>query len=157
MPGACRIEASVGFDQEFLKAMEAAPPGITSRGVSYRLRHRVVIEDVEADPNFAAFRQLARLGGIRAAHSTPLIARTGNVLGVLSTYFRQPHKPAEHVTRLIDVCTRQAADYIENVRLYNQLRDDDRRKDEFLATLAHELRNPLALPDQLAQLIATIR
>src|SRR6202020_1344552 len=25
-----------------------------------------------------------------------------------------------------------------------KLRDDDRRKDEFLATLAHELRNPLA-------------
>jgi PAS domain S-box-containing protein len=33
---------------------------------------------------------------------------------------------------------------IENSRLYDQLRDADRRKDEFLAMLAHELRNPLA-------------
>jgi PAS domain S-box-containing protein len=33
---------------------------------------------------------------------------------------------------------------IENARLYDQLREQDRRKDEFLATLAHELRNPLA-------------
>jgi CheY-like chemotaxis protein len=33
---------------------------------------------------------------------------------------------------------------LENVQLYQQLREQDRRKDEFLATLAHELRNPLA-------------
>ncbi len=33
---------------------------------------------------------------------------------------------------------------IENTTLYDQLREDDRRKDEFLATLSHELRNPLA-------------
>ncbi|HEY4308908.1 MAG TPA: response regulator [Pirellulales bacterium] len=32
----------------------------------------------------------------------------------------------------------------ENVRLLNESREADRRKDEFLATLAHELRNPLA-------------
>lgn len=33
---------------------------------------------------------------------------------------------------------------IENALLYESLREQDRRKDEFLATLAHELRNPLA-------------
>jgi hypothetical protein len=31
-----------------------------------------------------------------------------------------------------------------NARLYEELQDADRRKDEFLAMLAHELRNPLA-------------
>jgi Osmosensitive K+ channel histidine kinase len=33
---------------------------------------------------------------------------------------------------------------IENARLYGEVREADRRKDEFLAMLAHELRNPLA-------------
>jgi PAS domain S-box-containing protein len=33
---------------------------------------------------------------------------------------------------------------IENARVYEEVREADRRKDEFLATLAHELRNPLA-------------
>ncbi len=39
---------------------------------------------------------------------------------------------------------RRAAIAIENARLYQELRDSDRRKDEFLAVLSHELRNPLA-------------
>ncbi len=35
-------------------------------------------------------------------------------------------------------------DISERARLYEQLQEADHRKDEFLATLAHELRNPLA-------------
>ncbi|MBL9125312.1 MAG: PAS domain S-box protein, partial [Planctomycetaceae bacterium] len=38
----------------------------------------------------------------------------------------------------------RAAIALENSRLYREVRDADRRKDEFLAMLAHELRNPLA-------------
>ncbi|RYZ98796.1 MAG: response regulator [Moraxellaceae bacterium] len=37
-----------------------------------------------------------------------------------------------------------AAAGIENATMYEKLREQDRRKDEFLAMLAHELRNPLA-------------
>ena len=33
---------------------------------------------------------------------------------------------------------------IDNARLFNSVRQADRQKDEFLAMLAHELRNPLA-------------
>jgi PAS domain S-box-containing protein len=42
-----------------------------------------------------------------------------------------------------DVTQRVQAD-LENKRLNAELREADHRKDEFLATLAHELRNPLA-------------
>ena len=43
----------------------------------------------------------------------------------------------------IDLANR-AGVAVENTKLYQALKENDRRKDEFLATLAHELRNPLA-------------
>jgi signal transduction histidine kinase/ActR/RegA family two-component response regulator len=42
-----------------------------------------------------------------------------------------------------DITARKLAE-AERERLVSELKDQDRRKDEFLATLAHELRNPLA-------------
>jgi signal transduction histidine kinase len=46
----------------------------------------------------------------------------------------------------------QGHDVSEEVRAVEALKDADRRKDEFLATLAHELRNPLAPIRQAAML-----
>jgi PAS domain S-box-containing protein len=45
-------------------------------------------------------------------------------------------------------------DITERKRAEETLRDADRRKDEFLATLAHELRNPLAPVRNAAQILA---
>jgi signal transduction histidine kinase/ActR/RegA family two-component response regulator len=76
--------------------------------------------------------------------STPLISRGGRILGVISTYWRMPHEPEESNLRLLDVLARQAADLIERVHSVEAVIDADRHKTEFLAMLAHELRNPLA-------------
>ena len=46
-----------------------------------------------------------------------------------------------------------AIDVTDRRRLEEALRDADRRKDEFLATLAHELRNPLAAVSHAAEVI----
>ena len=47
---------------------------------------------------------------------------------------------------------RRAATAIDNSRLYHELRRADRQKDDFLAMLAHELRNPLAAIDYATRL-----
>jgi len=52
----------------------------------------------------------------------------------------EDHQPAPVVTEFVS----RASIALENAFLYSALRDEDRRKNEFLAMLAHELRNPLA-------------
>ncbi len=47
----------------------------------------------------------------------------------------------------------QAALVVEKARLYREACEMDRRKDEFLAMLAHELRNPLGAMSNAAQLL----
>lgn len=54
-----------------------------------------------------------------------------------------PHDYANDDALLKEIASR-AAIALENALLYRAIRDGDRRKNEFLAMLAHELRNPLA-------------
>jgi PAS domain S-box-containing protein len=139
-----RVGASVGFSDDVLALLDAVPLEGKASGINYLERRRVVVEEIETDPRFTPCREAARAAGFRAVHSTPLITRYGKAVGVLSTHFRQPHRPSDREMHLLDLCARQAVDFIENARLYEELRAADSRKDEFLATLAHELRNPLA-------------
>ena len=54
--------------------------------------------------------------GIHAVQTTPLVSRTGSLLGMVSTHWRDPHEmSAAGVTR-IDVLARLAADLIESSR-----------------------------------------
>ncbi len=61
---------------------------------------------------------------------------------------------ASKVGRDITAQTQAEAD---RESLVEQLRDQDRRKDEFLAMLAHELRNPLGVISNGVQLVQTVK
>jgi signal transduction histidine kinase/ActR/RegA family two-component response regulator len=116
-----------------------------------RSGHRIVIEDVEIDGPFEPLRPIARAAGFRSVTSSPLVSVDGAPLGMVSTHFGMVHRPSEQEIRRLDLYLRLASDFIQRCKLEQvlhqneeALRDADRRKDEFLALLAHELRNPLA-------------
>jgi signal transduction histidine kinase len=54
---------------------------------------------------------------------------------------------------LLELIAGRTAVALENRRLYRELQERDRRKDEFLATLSHELRNPLGAITTAAQVL----
>jgi PAS domain S-box-containing protein len=140
-----QIVAHGGFRENFLEHFRrnrSDPSALCARAV--QRGQTVIIEDVEEDPDFAPHRAVAAAAGFRAVHSTPVTSRSGEFLGVLSTHFRAPRRPTERALRMIDLYARQAAEFIERIRAEESLKEADRRKNEFLAVLAHELRNPLA-------------
>jgi PAS domain S-box-containing protein len=138
--GSLRVEATHGFDEAFIESLGGVAPKAGAWRESFDQGRRVVMEDLEHESTFARY---ARRGGFRAVHCTPLIARSTKVIGVLATHFRHRYRPADRQTHLVDLCARQAVDFIENARVHARLKAADRRKDEFLATLSHELRNPI--------------
>ncbi|AEG91508.1 PAS domain-containing hybrid sensor histidine kinase/response regulator [Ramlibacter tataouinensis] len=138
------LVASGGFRSAYLQLVGRIPKGAGACGSCWLLGERVVIADTDQDPLFAPYREAARVGGYRAAHATPLLAMDGRVLGVLTLFREQPGRPDDRETRIADLLARSAAGWLEHHQLVQALREADTRKDEFLATLAHELRNPLA-------------
>jgi signal transduction histidine kinase/DNA-binding response OmpR family regulator len=82
--------------------------------------------------------------GLRSVLALPLVAR-GRALGVLTLALGpsgRVHGPDELV--LADDLAARAATALDNARLYEDIRQEDARKNQFLMMLAHELRNPLA-------------
>ena len=97
-------------------------------------------------------RRLRELG-LRSVMIVPLTAR-GRTLGTLTLVTAESSRRyGEDDLRLALELGSRAALAVDNVRLVEELRTNDRRKDEFLAMLAHELRNPLAAIDNAVSLI----
>jgi len=76
--------------------------------------------------------------------SVPLVGRNTRSFGVIRLSGNFADQLSEDDLAVLVQLAQIAAGAIENARLYEELREKDQRKDEFLAMLAHELRNPLA-------------
>ncbi len=104
-------------------------------------------ETATFDPDFAreaVVREDRSLGPLRSLLSVPIVSRTGGVMGGLVFGHAQPGRFTAQHERLVIGLASQASIALDNARLYRDLRDSDRHKDEFLAVLGHELRNLLA-------------
>jgi PAS domain S-box-containing protein len=123
----------------------AGATGHGASGTAFAAKERVVVEDVAQSPIFVGTEVLdVQLeAGIRAVQSTPLISRSGALIGMLSTHWKAPHRIPEQTLRLLDLVARRAADLIERVQMEAALRDAVQARDQVLGIVAHDLRNPL--------------
>ncbi len=90
-------------------------------------------------PSHAPMQSLA----LRSYACFPLFAE-GRLLGALAIGSRQRDEFEVDELEFMRTVSRYMTVAYERLRLVRQLRDADRKKDDFIALLAHELRNPLA-------------
>jgi two-component system CheB/CheR fusion protein len=115
---ALKIIACQGFDDVFLDFFNSVHSGQYVCGNAMLRMERIIVEDIETSEFFVGTPALdiLRAAGVRAVQSSPLISRTGELLGMLSTHYRRPLRPSDRDLHCIDLLARQAADWLERLR-----------------------------------------
>ena len=101
-----------------------SPTAYSSCTMALKIGQRAIIPDFEQWDDIAGTEDLLafRRSNIRSAQTTPLRSRNGNLLGMISTHWSQPHQPSERDLRLLDILARQAADLLERTIAEESLR-----------------------------------
>jgi len=110
-----RHGAARSLPAEYNDAVEGIPidPDVGSCGTAAHERTRIVTVDVEQDPRWAPYRELARRHGLRACWSRPILAADGGLLGTFAMYYRAPRGPSAEEIELIEVAAHLSGIAIE--------------------------------------------
>jgi PAS domain S-box-containing protein len=127
--GMLTIVASRGFERPFLEFFKEVHEGHAACGTALQTGNRVVIDDVSASPVFAGTPALDVLlsAGVRAVQTTPLVGRSGRLVGMLSTHYRTPPRLADRDLHVLDLLARQAADRIERMSAEKATHESEER------------------------------
>ena len=123
-----KIAAQSGFSKDFLEAFkEVGVDDNTACGRAIRLHRRVIINDVYTDEEYRPYLQIASAAGYKAVQSTPLYGHENELLGVLSTHFKNAHTPSDEELQTLDLYGRQASAFISRTKAEEALRASEEK------------------------------
>ncbi|MEM5386306.1 EAL domain-containing protein [Paraburkholderia phymatum] len=98
-----RVGAAPSLPAQFSASIDGAMigPATGSCGTAMFERRLVVVDDIEHDPLWANFRDLALPFGLRACWSVPFEDDAGHVLGAFGVYYRDVRRPDESEQELL--------------------------------------------------------
>ena len=102
--------------KDYVNAIDGSPigPKHGSCGTAMFRGRPVVVTDIATDPLWEDYREYARIIGMAACWSTPILSRKGKVLGSFAMYYRDPRGPKREEQHLTDVATKLASHAIEH-------------------------------------------
>ncbi|HET9165299.1 MAG TPA: ATP-binding protein [Candidatus Angelobacter sp.] len=109
-----QVATFAGFTAEQIKSFGDLPASFFSPD------RRVLIEDINKAGTYFPFVDAASQVGFRSVFSTPIVNTRGEALGVVVTFFRKPHVPSDRQSRLVELYALQAANALDNARLYHE-------------------------------------
>jgi len=152
-----RHGAAPGLPEAFNRAIDGQPigPAAGACGTAMYQREPVFAADIEHDPLWDAYRDLARAHGLRACWSHPIIGNDGRVLGSFALYRRTVGLPDEPTRELMKRAAHVVGIVLERRALDEQLRAlagriEAAREDE-RTTIARDIH------DQLGQALTALK
>ncbi|BBH70691.1 hypothetical protein ACTI_73760 [Actinoplanes sp. OR16] len=124
-------------------ALSELEPGMSLPGRVYQQGTPDWIPDLASDTASLRSRAAAR-AGLHVAVGVPVSA-TGHTLGALCVYGDRIEDPEDTLAALLMGIAAQIGQYLERRRAEELTVELARTKDEFLALVTHEIRNPLAV------------
>ena len=111
-PDGLRIVAHRGFGKQFLDfyaVVDDSTPASCS--AAKKTLRRIVVFDVASHPIFAGTpaEEIMAAAGVRGVQSTPLVGRSGTLLGMLNTHFASPRDLTRRDEEVLDKIARHAA------------------------------------------------
>jgi len=145
-----RHGAAPNLPEAYVKAVNGAAigPRNGSCGTAMYTRRPVVVTDVMTDPLWSDYRELAKICGLRACWSTPILSPQGEVLGSFAMYRQETRGPLPEEARLTEIATHIAGIAIERHQQQEILREREARIS--LAAESAELAFWILYPEQNA-------
>ena len=124
-----RHGAAPNLPEAYRKAVDglAIGPRNGSCGTAMFTRKPVIVADVMTDPLWTDYRELAKICGLRACWSTPILSPQCEVLGSFAMYRQETRGPEPEETRLTQIATHIAGIAIDRQRQQEILRERDAR------------------------------
>jgi len=114
-------------------------PATGSCGTAMWRKEPVVVADVQTDPLWADYKELAAHHGLRACWAVPILHEQDKVLGSFAMYYREVRSPTADDLKLIHAATHLAGIAISTMRREEELKRHRDHLEELVAARTAEL------------------